>query len=252
MSFQRTPEAYQRFMGVFAEPLAARFVALLDPRPGERALDVGCGTGILSERLTGVLGVQAVRAVDPSEPLVAGARARVPGLDVRLGTAEQLPWDDDSFDLAGAQLVVHFMTDPVAGLAEMLRVTRPGGRVAACVWDHASGGTPLSAFWRGAHAVDPDAQDESRLAGSSDGELAELLRAAGGRDVRSGALAVQVVHPTFEDWWEPYTLGIGPAGDYVAGLDDERLAAVRESCRREVGPGPVTTDASAWWALAHA
>src|SRR5689334_8386669 len=129
-------------MGRFSEPLAVPFAAYLRLRAGLRVLDVGCGPGALTAVLVAELGEAAVSAIDPSESFVAAVRDRWPGVDTRLGVAEALPWPDDSFDCAAAQLVVHFLTDPVAGLAEMARVTRPGGTVAATVWDFAGGTAP--------------------------------------------------------------------------------------------------------------
>ena len=131
------------------------------------------------------------------------------------------------------------MADPVAGLREMRRVTRAGGTVAACVWDHAGGTGPLSPFWLGVHDVDPDADDESGLAGSRAGHLVELFAQAGLDEVTGGSVSVTLAFATFEEWWEPFTLGVGPAGAYVAGLDDERRAAVRAACERRLADGPV-------------
>ena len=132
---------------------------------GQRVLDVGCGPGALTAELVARLGAASVAAVDPSEPFVAAARERHPGVDVRQASAEQLPFPDDAFDAALAQLVVHFMSDPVAGLGEMARVTRPDGVVAACVWDHAGGKGPLSAFWDAARELDPDVDGRIAAAG---------------------------------------------------------------------------------------
>jgi SAM-dependent methyltransferase len=165
---------------------------------------------------------------------------------VRRVAAEELPFEDGAFDAALAQLVVHFMSDPVHGLGEMARVTRPGGVVAACVWDHAGRGGPLSAFWQAARELDPDADDESDLAGTREGHLAELLAEAGLRDVESAVLSVGVEHPSFEDWWEPFTLGVGPAGAYVLGLDPARRDELREHCRRAMPVAPFTVTARAW------
>src|SRR5690349_13934644 len=148
MGFEVTPEVYLRFMGRFSEPLAARFAAALDPRAGATAVDVGCGPGALTAHLVARLGVGAVTAVDPSDSFVAAVRDRFPGIRAVSGVAEALPLPDDGVDLATAQLVVHFLPDPVAGLAELARVTRPGGVVAANVWDHAGTGGPLAVFWR--------------------------------------------------------------------------------------------------------
>lgn len=251
MSFDVTADAYAQFMGRFSEPLADQLVELAEVAAGQRALDVGCGPGALTARLVDRLGVSAVAAIDPSESFVAATGARFPGLDVRSGVAEALPYADGEFDVALAQLVVHFMADPVAGLGEMARVTRPGGRVAACVWDHAGGSGPLSTFWRCVHALDPSAPGEAELAGTREGHLAELARAAGLREIEPGRLTVSVEFPTFEAWWEPYTFGVGPAGAYVVALDDAARAALRAECERVLPPAPFTLSASAWSVLAR-
>jgi SAM-dependent methyltransferase len=160
-----------------------------------------------------------------------------------------LPFPDGTFDVALAQLVVHFMADPVAGLREMGRVTRPGGTVAACVWDHTGGRSPLAVFWQAARELDPSARDESGLAGVREGHLAKLFAQAGLGPARAGILTVRVTHPTFEQWWEPFTLGVGPAGSYVASLSEERRTALREHCRHLLPAGPVEISASAWAAV---
>lgn len=254
MGFDVDADAYARFMGRFSEPLAAEFTALLDVRAGDRVLDVGCGPGALTTLLverTGA-GVGAVAAVDPSAPFVDAVRARLPGVDLRLAAAEALPFGDGVFDLAAAQLVVQFMADPVAGLAEMARVTRPGGRVAACVWDHAGGAGPLATFWRAVHDVDQDAPDESGRAGVRAGHLGELFDRAGLRDVASTVLTVRVGMAGFDDWWEPFTLGVGPAGAHVAGLDDRQRRALRARCAELLPAGPFEITASAWTAVGSA
>ena len=160
-------------------------------------------------------------AVDPSESFVTACRERVPQADVRLGTAESLPFDDDSVDAALAQLVVHFMTDPVSGLREMARVTRPGGVVAACVWDHAGDSGPLSLFWDAVHEVDPDEAGEATLPGSRDGDLVEFAAAAGLTAPEQDRLTVEARFDDVDAWWERFLLGVGPAGAYVARLDDD-------------------------------
>jgi SAM-dependent methyltransferase len=246
VSFDVGADAYARFMGRFSEPLAREFVMVADPRPGQRVLDVGCGPGALTSVLVERLGSGSVVAVDPSTSFVAAARSRLPGVDVREAAAEDLPFPDAAFDAALAQLVVHFMADPVAGLREMARVTRPGGVVAACVWDHAGEGGPLSTFWQAVRELDPGAPDESGLAGAREGHLGELARAAGLSDVEESVLTVEVAFPSFEDWWGPYTLGVGPAGVYVAGLDEPDRAALRSRCAELLPGGAFTVFASAW------
>ena len=246
MSFDVSADAYQRFMGRFSEPLAARFADLAGVRRGQLALDVGCGPGALTAELAGRLGADGVCAVDPSPPFAAAVAERLPGVEVSVAAAERLPFPDGAFDVTLAQLVVHFMTDPVAGLREMGRVTRPGGVVAACVWDHAGGRGPLTSFWRAVRELDPSAPDESGLAGVREGQLAGLFAQAGFGGVRATALTVRVRHATFEQWWQPFTLGVGPAGDYVASLTGQRRRLLRERCRERLGRGPVDVSATAW------
>jgi SAM-dependent methyltransferase len=249
MSFDVGASAYDRFMGRFSRPLAARFVDLVGAGAGQRALDVGCGTGALTEELVARLGSSAVSAIDPSEQLVAAVRSRLPDLDARRGVAEALPFDNDSFDLTMAQLVVHFMSDPRAGLVEMARVTRPEGLVAACVWDHAGGSGPLSVFWHAVRDLDPAAPDESDLAGAREGQLVTLFEQAGLRLVEPATLTVRAHFDTFSDWWEPFTFGVGPAGSYVPALDPARRDALRTHCAELLPEAPFEFDASAWTAL---
>ena len=154
MSFDVAAEAYDAFMGRYSTLLSAQLADLAGIVDGQRAIDVGCGPGALTAELVGRLGADRVAAVDPSAPFVAAARVRHPGVDVREAAAESLPFPDATFDAALAQLVVHFMADPVAGLREMARVTRQGGVVAACVWDHAGGQGPLGLFWSAARELD--------------------------------------------------------------------------------------------------
>jgi len=246
MSFTVAADAYDRFMGRYSVLLAPQFAALADVIVGQRVLDVGCGPGALTTELVRRLGPAAVTAVDPSEPFVAAARKRHPGVSVESASAEHLPFPGQAFDAALAQLVVHFMADPVAGLSEMARVTRKHGVVAACVWDHAGGQGPLSVYWDAARELDPDVDDESKLAGAREGHLTELLEAACLHEIQETNLAVSIEHPTFEDWWDPFMLGVGPAGGYVARLDPERQAELRERCREKLAPAPFVLTARAW------
>src|SRR2546423_9229915 len=149
MALNVAADAYDRFMGRYASRLAAQMADLAGVAAGQRVVDVGCGPGALTAELVRRVGAEAVEAVDPSEPFVAAVKERLPGVDVQLAAAEKLPFADATFDAALAQLVVHFMADPVRGLGEMARVTRAGGVVAACVWDHAGDRSPLAADWQG-------------------------------------------------------------------------------------------------------
>jgi SAM-dependent methyltransferase len=187
-----------------------------------------------------------VAAIDPSEPFVEAARARNPGADVRLGSAEQLPFPDDTFAAALAQLVVQFMSEPATGVGEMARVTRPGGAVVACVWDHGGGQGPLSPLWDAARVLEPRVEGESLRTGTSEGQLQGLFEGVGLADVRETALSVSVEHPTFEEWWEPFTLGVGPAGAYAKSRDEETRERLRARCEALLPAAPFMLSTWAW------
>ncbi len=246
MSFAVGADAYDRFMGRYSVPLAALFADFARVAAGQRVLDVGCGPGALTGELVRRLGSAAVSAVDPSETFAIAVQERHPTIDVRRAAAEQLPFEDGAFDAALAQLVVHFMADPVVGLGEMGRVTRRDGVVAACVWDHQGGTGPLGLFWEAARQLDPDVNDESTLAGAREGHLGQLFNDAGLREIEESTLSVRVEHPSFDEWWEPFTLGVGPAGSYVIGLDADRRTQLRERCRTLLPAAPFALTARAW------
>ena len=252
MSFDVAGEAYDRFMGRYSRPLAAELTDWLEVAAGQRALDVGCGPGALTHELAARLGAERVSAVDPSQPFVEACRARHPGVDVRRGGAEALPYDDDAFDVSAACLVVHFMSDPVAGLTEMARVTRPGGWVGATVWDLAGSRAPMWPVWDAMAEVRPDHPGEGHLPGGSAGDLVELLRTAGLQDVEERELPVTVTHPSFEEWWEPYLHGVGPIGEALAALEAEGRDRLAAACRERLGDGPFEITAVAYGARGRA
>jgi SAM-dependent methyltransferase len=252
MGFDVSADAYDRFMGRYSAPLAPQMADLAGVVGGQRVLDVGCGPGALTAEMVVRVGESAVSAVDPSESFVAATRRRHPGVDVQHAVAEHLPFADEMFDVVAAQLVVHFMSDPVAGLGEMQRVARAGGVVVACVWDHADGGGPLSLLWEAAHSLDPDVEGESALPGAREGDLAHLFVKAGLSDVHEMVVSVRVEHPTFEEWWDPFTLGVGPAGEYVRSLAPEARERLRERCRDLIPASPFVVIGRAWAARATA
>jgi len=252
VTFVVPADAYDRFMGRYSAQLAPQLADLAGVQAGQRVVDVGCGPGALSTELVARVGAAHVAAADPSEPFVDAARERHPGVDVVLAPAEELPFGDDAFDAALAQLVVPFMKDALAGLTEMRRVTRPRGVVAACAWDHGAGQSPLAPLWRAVRDLHPAEANESVQAGTREGHLAQLLGEAGCSDVEDTALDVRVEHATFDEWWEPFTLGVGPAGAFVAKLDADGVQALRRRCRELLGDGPVVIPARAWAARGRA
>jgi SAM-dependent methyltransferase len=251
-TFVASADAYDRFVGRYGPRLAAGLMELAGVRPGMRALDVGCGPGALTAALAERLGPEHVAAADPSQPFAEACRSRVPGVQVVVAGAESLPFADGAFDAALSQLVVNFMRDPEAGAREQARVTRPGGVVAACVWDYSGEMRLLRAFWDAALEVDPEgaaAADEGAIMPwCREGDLAELWRTAGLREIRSGTLVVSAAYTDFDDLWAPLPAGIGPAGAYCASLDDDRRAGLHDAFRRRLGVGdaPFELTARAW------
>jgi len=245
MTFAVSGDAYDNFMGRYSHELAPAFADFAGIERGQTAVDVGCGSGILTEELARRLGPAAVAAADPS-PLGEAAAARVPEADVRKAQAEHLPWPDASFDAALAQLVIHFLDAPRAGLAEMRRVVRPGGVVAACSWNFPKMQL-LHTFWEAARHVTPAASSETLEMASLD-ELAELGREAGLHDVEAVPLEVGSRYESFGELWESFQHGVGPAGEYCAALDTDYRDAVRDEYRRRLGDPPAgfTLAAEAW------
>ncbi len=236
-------------MGRYSAPLSPQLADLAGVRAGQRVVDVGCGPGALTAELVAPAGRRRGRGRRPVRAVRRGRpRAKSRTSTVQQAAAEQLPFPDASFDAALAQLVVHFMSDPDAGVGEMRRVTKQGGVIAACVWDHGGGRGPVNPLWEAALALDPTVTDESALYGSNEGQLQALFERVGLRDVEETAIASSVEHPTFEEWWEPFTFGVGPAGTYIAALDDEHRAALREQCRATLPDAPFTVTAYAWTA----
>ena len=250
--------AYDRFVGRYSYALCEALARAAGLTAQSSVLDVGAGTGAGTRYLVDLVGPERVAAVEPSEPFAAALRERLPAVDVRVASAESLPFEDDVFDAALAQLVLNFVADPEAGAAEMRRVTRPGGIVAACVWDSPGEMTLLRTYWDAAAVVDPDrgrAEDEAaRARFVHEGELGELWRATGFDDVDEGAIVVSASYENFDDLWQPFTAGVGPAGSYAVSLDDERREALRVEYRRRlsVGDEPFRLDARAWFAAGKA
>ena len=246
MSFVVAPDSYDRFMGRYSGPLATLFADFAGIAAPMDVLDVGSGPGALTRELVRRLDSGSISAVDPSDPFVSAIRERFPSVAVEQASAEHLPFRADSFDITMAQLVVHHMTDPVAGVAEMGRVTRSDGVVAACVWDFAGDRSPLSPYWRAVKRFDPESTGESELAGAKEGDLTRIFDEAGLGDVSETAIAFEVTHESFEEWWEPFALGVGPAGRYLGQLSSEDRDRVAALCRQEVPDTPFTLDIAVW------
>jgi SAM-dependent methyltransferase len=248
MSFEISRSAYDRHVGRYSTQLANALIDRTGVRQGDRALDVGCGPGAVTEQLAARLGAESVAAVDPSESFTEATRERVPGADVRRAAAESLPFADDEFDVVLSQLVANFMRDAHAGVREMARVARRV--VAACVWDYAGGMQMMRAFWDGALDVDPHAPDEARtMRWATPDELDELWTDARLRDVETGEIVVAAAYRDFDDYWLAFPRGPGPTGAYASSLDPERLETLRSAVFARMGEpaGPFTLTARAWY-----
>jgi SAM-dependent methyltransferase len=240
---------YDRLMGRYLPTLAPAFADVAGVREGMRVLDVGSGPGGLTTELVTRVGGGSVAAIDPSPPFVRACQERNPGADVREGVAEALPFDDGTFDATVSSLVVGFLSDAEVAGREMLRVTRAGGVVAACFWDR-HGMPALRTFWLAAASLDGRVDGDPRRLGGDDGDIAGLLARAGAVDIEQGVLPAQGVYADFDDWWEPFTLGVGPIGTYVGTLDDDHRAALRVAAHEALGKpvGAFTQEARAWYA----
>ena len=254
VEFTAAVENYDRFMGRCAARLAPKFADAAGVRAGVRVLDVGCGPGALAVELAGRVGEENVAAIDPAPQFAAACRARIPRADVREGVAESLPWDDGTFDAALCSLVVAWMNDADRGIGEMARVTKPGGTVAAAMWDIAGGGLEmLTYFWSAARAIGQSIPDDRPRPGVSEGDLIERFRRAGLQDVTGGMLETSVDYAGFDDYWEPFTDGAGPATSaFYASLDDAGKATLRKTVRASLPEGTFTLLARAWFALGTA
>jgi len=239
---------YDAFMGRYSVKLAEGFADAAGVAAGDSALDVGCGPGALTGLLVDRLGADAVSACDPSPPLSDECAARYPGVTVKLGRAEELPFESDTFDHALAQLVLHFVSDPDQAVREMARVTRLGGTVAACVWDFAEGMEMLRAFWDAATTINPDAPDEARtLRFGRAGEIADVLATAGLDRIEESTLTAASSYDSFDELWNGFLAGVGPAGAYCVALNDHDQALLRTALFDRLGspPGSFTLRAMA-------
>jgi SAM-dependent methyltransferase len=255
MTFAVEAETYDRFVGRYGEPLGEQLADRAGIERGMRALDVGAGSGKLTGVLARLLGEENIAAVEPSEPFVRALTERFPSADVRAGTAEELPFPDGSFDAVLAQLVVNFLPDPERGLDEMLRVAVDGGVLAAAVWDYPGEMTMLTTFWEAASALDEagvEGRDErAHMRFGEKGGLAELWLDKGVRRTKAGEIVVAASYESFDDLWEPFTSGVGPAGAHVASLEPEAQGILREEYYRRLGSpaGPFELRARAWYAI---
>jgi SAM-dependent methyltransferase len=235
------PLAYERFMGRWSRLMAPRLVEFAALPEAGNFLDIGCGLGALSLALAEQAAQRRITGIDQSAEYVAYAASLNPFPDrvqFETGDAQQLRYAEGSFQAALSLLVFNFIPDPAKALAELRRVIRPGGVIAAAVWDYGEGMQMLRAFWDAAARIDDSGAraDEKNMRLCRQGELAELLHAGGLRHVEESALVVQTSFSSFADYWEPFLLGQGPAGMFVKNLSPSRVAALRNELRSRLAP----------------
>jgi ubiquinone/menaquinone biosynthesis C-methylase UbiE len=223
-------------MGRYSVKLAPLFAAFAEVTPGMRVLDVGCGPGALTAELARRVGAARVAGVEPSPTFFEACRARLPLADIQSGSAERLVWHDGYFDAALAQLVLSFVSDADQVAREMRRVVREGGAVAACMWQEGASLQLADVFWAAAATLDPALRSyDADMPYRKPGEIAQLWKRTGLRNVEETVLELTVTYEHFDDFWEPFLTAAGGIGAYMASVDDERRTALREACRARLG-----------------
>ncbi|KUL97224.1 SAM-dependent methyltransferase [Bosea sp. WAO] len=252
----RSAAGYDRLMGRWSRLLAEPFIRFAGLEDGERVIDVGCGTGSLTFTLPQAAEIGEIAAIDFSPIFVEEAQRRNtdPRIAIRQGDATAIPFEDGRFDRALSLLVLHFVPEADKAVAEMRRIVRPGGVVAAAVWDHLGGMAVMRMLWDTAAAIDEGA-GEARSEYcfrpmTGPGEMRRSFLAQGLRDVTESSLTIRMDYENFADYWEPISAGEGPIGKYVAGLDEPRQTKLREAVRAayEAGKpdGPRSFASVAW------
>ena len=237
-----TGAAYEAYMGRWSRPLARVFVEWLHPTPSAHWLEVGCGTGALTSTICDLCEPASVIACDPSAPFIEHARNNLS--DARasfvIAGAEALPSRDGGFAAVVSGLVLNFLPDPGQAVASIRERLRPGGLVAAYVWDYAEGMEFLRYFWEEAVASDPRAaalNESRRFPLCRTPALTSLFRAAGLAQVETDLLDIPTDFADFADYWKPFLRGTGPAPSYVMSLDPTSRELLRERLRRRLHPG---------------
>lgn len=247
-------DAYERFIGRWSRVLAPSFVRWLAAPLQGQWLDVGCGTGSLTEAIVAEAFPKSVVGIDPSSAFIAHATTvqRDPRVSFRVGNAMGLEFASASFDAAGSLLVLNFVPDPNVAAAEMRRVVKTGGRVGACVWDYAGEMRMLKTFWDAAGELDPvvaQLDEGHRFPIARPDALRACFLGTGFQQVEVLGLSVDMAFTDFEDYWQPFLGGQGPAGAYAMSLSEEKRDALAERIRSKLNPeadGSIRMVSRAW------
>ncbi len=248
-------DAYERFMGRWSRLVAPQLVDFAGVPDGGKLLDVGSGTGALAFALAEQKPQVSVRGIDPSGEYVEYANSRNPfpgRVTFEMGDAQQLRFAGAAFDGSLSLLVFNFIPDAGKALRELCRVTKPGGKISAAVWDYGEAMRMLRAFWDAAVSIDSKAErlDERHMPLCRAGELAGLWRRGGLQNIREQPLMITMKFQSFADYWDAFLLGQGPAGAYVATLRPGEVGALRAAVKNRVSPSaegtPFTLSARVW------
>lgn len=226
--------AYERLMGRWSRRVAGPFLDWLAVPPGRDWIDVGCGNGAFSEEVLARTGPTRLLGIDPAPDQIAFARTRLGHSDLAdfaLGDAQALDLPDDSFDVAAMALVLAFLPGPAQGVREMARVVRPGGLVAAYMWDMPGGGVPLRPLYRACMELGHGGQVPPGSAFSAQGPMHQLWVDAGLDAVESRRIDITVDFADFDDFWSSSSIPIGPQGLLLARLGPDEIARVKQALR---------------------
>lgn len=234
-AYFNAPDAYDNFMGRFSRPLAHQFVKSIPLAAGNHVLDLGCGPGALTGPLVDLLGADAVAVLDPSPPFLEECLRRYPGVTGKVGSAEDIPFDDGSFDALMSQLVIHFFRDLDRAGKEMVRVTKPGGWIAACTWvfeqmDFLYLFDVAAMEVTGESPPSPPAHEFRE-----EGAVSAYFSSLGLTDVSESRLTVSSSYANFDDLWGAYLAGIGPLGAWLQAQSEESKGDIRRNIFRVLG-----------------
>jgi len=246
--------AYEKFMGRWSTLVAQRFLSWLAIPPALTWLDVGCGTGSLTKLILENYQPKEIISIDSSSEFIVHAQRSImsPFVHFRVGLAQSLESDSDSFDAVVSGLMLNFVSQPKDAMLEMIRVTKPGGNIGIFVWDYAEGMQMLRYFWDAAVALDNTAYqfDEGiRFPLCQEGQLESLFREIGLKQVEATAIEVKTVFQGFDDYWQPFLGKVGPAPNYVMSLDKADRQKLEDRLRKSLPidrNGSVSLTAKAW------
>jgi SAM-dependent methyltransferase len=238
--------AYERFMGRWSSLVAQNFLSWLDIAPDRIWLDVGCGTGSLTRRILESYHPKEIIAIDSSAGFISHAQRSIthPSVHFKVSLAQSLELDSDSIDIAVSGLVLNFVPQPKEAILEILRVTRPGGKIGIFLWDYAEGMQMLRYFWDAAVEIDDNAREHDegiRFPICLEGQLESLLREAGLKQVEATAIEIKTVFQNFDDYWQPFLGKVGSAPGYMASMNPEAMEKLEEKLRRSL---PIAEDGS--------